>query len=134
MSYLIEDLKKEHNLIVGILNEVKKIGVGSRDARDKLLAAKKGFLGHLRKEDDKLYPALIEVAQHDEVLKRELVVLKEDLLEISKLAIDFFEKYTKEQALSLDFAKDFGQLFARLGSRIKKEENILYQAYDRLIK
>jgi len=25
MSYLIEDLKKEHNLIIGILNEVKKI-------------------------------------------------------------------------------------------------------------
>ncbi len=132
MSYLIEDLKKEHNLIIGILNEVKKIGIGSQEAGDKLLSAKKGFLGHLKKEDDNLYPVLKKAAESDEKLKRELTVLKEDLQEISKFALDFFEKYSKGSALSLDFARDFGQLFAKLGARIKKEENILYEAYDRL--
>ena len=132
MPRLVEDLKKEHSLIIGILDEVRRIGIGSEEAKDKLLSAKRGFLEHLKKEDDKLYPALKKAAETDEKLKRELTVLKEDLQEISKFVLGFFEKYSKGAVSGLDFARDFGQLFAKLGSRIKKEENILYNAYDRM--
>ena len=132
MSKLVEELKKDHGLIVDVLKEVKDLGIGSKQGRDKLLLAKNGLLAHLKKEDEQLYAVLKRAAENDPSLKRTLDVFAQDMGEISKFALNFFDKYSKSESSSLDFAKDFGNLFATLGARIRKEENILYNAYDKL--
>ncbi len=40
MSVLIEELKKEHSEIVAMLNEVKELGIPSKEGQAKLMSAK----------------------------------------------------------------------------------------------
>lgn len=131
MSQLIEELKKEHTLIVDILNEVAKLGITSNEGQRKLLDAKQGLLAHLKKEDDRLYPVLKSAAEKNPALKQTLDIFAKDMTGISKAAIDFFGKYSQGGS-GLEFARDIGKLFTTLKSRIRKEEDILYKEYDRL--
>ncbi len=132
MSRLVQDLKHEHILITDLFKAVKDAGVSSKDGRERLLAAKKGLLGHLKKEDDKLYPVLKEAAKDDPSLQTTLDLFAKEMEEVSALVLRFFDKYSQSGASGMEFARDFGQLSARLGSRIRKEENILYAEYDKL--
>jgi len=58
MSILIEELKKEHSEIIATLNEVKELGILSKEGQDKLMSLEVSLLAHLGIEDDQLYPAL----------------------------------------------------------------------------
>ncbi|MFQ5962816.1 MAG: hemerythrin domain-containing protein [Candidatus Scalinduaceae bacterium] len=70
MTVLIEELKKEHSEIVAALNEVKELGILSKEGQVKLMSAKAHLLTHLKKEDEQLYPALRKEAEHNESLKK----------------------------------------------------------------
>ena len=47
MTILIEELKKEHSEIVAALNEVKKLGILSKEGQDKLMSLEASLLAHL---------------------------------------------------------------------------------------
>lgn len=130
---LIEDLKKEHGLITDLLKAIKEVGIGSKEGKDKFLAAKKGLLAHLKKEDEKLYPVLRKAAETDRDLKLTLDYFARDMQEVTRITLEFFDKYAKTEASGLEFAKDFGKLIAVLGSRVRKEENALYPGYEKII-
>lgn len=132
MSRLIEELKGEHRAIVDLLDKVREIGIGSPAGQQKLLTAKEGLLAHLKKEDEKLYPVLEKAGKSDENLKHTMDLFAKDMATISQAAMDFFQKYS-EGGSGLEFAKDYGRLFITLGGRIKKEEDILYREYEKLI-
>jgi len=131
MSQLISELKKEHVVIAETLNKVKQIGITSAEGQNTLLAAKKGLVAHLKKEDDQLYAFLNKKAESDASLKRTLDAFVMDMEGITKAALEFFEKYSKGGS-GLEFAKDFGRLYAVLSQRIYKEENVVYKKYDEL--
>ena len=131
MSELIDELKHEHAVIADTLNKVRDLGVGSKEDQEKLLAAKAGLLAHLKKEDERLYPVLIEEAKKDGSLQHTLDAFANDMQTISKGALEFFAKYAKGGS-GMEFAKDFGRLFATISQRIRKEENIIYARYDAL--
>ena len=131
MSQLIDELKKEHVAIANILGEVSKLGITSKEGQAKLMVAKNGLLAHLKKEDDKLYPALKSAAQNDKNLGFTLDVYAKDMDGISKAAIAFFTKYAQGGS-GMEFAKDIGGLVATLKSRIRKEEDVLYEEYNKL--
>ncbi len=131
MSNLVEELKKEHSVIVETLNKVKSLGITSEEGQNTLLAAKSGLLAHLRKEDEQLYPVLKKAAETDSNLNRTLDIFARDMEEVSKAVSEFFAKYSTGGS-GIEFAEDLGELFAILSSRISKEENILYQKYDEL--
>ena len=131
MSKLVEELRKEHAVIAETLNKVKSLGFTLKEGQNTLLAAKSGFLAHLKKEDEQLYPVLKNAAESDANLKRSLDAFAKDMNEISKAALEFFDKYSTGGS-GMEFAKDFGKVFATLSQRIRKEENILYQKYDEL--
>lgn len=133
MSILVEELKNDHNVIVEMLTEVSKLGVSSKEGRDKLISAKMGLLAHLKKEDDSLYPVLKKAAETDPSLKQALDLFVSDMEVTSKAVMQFFEKYSTGSA-GTDFAKACGALFSDLKMRIWKEENILYAKYDELNK
>ncbi|MCP4151290.1 MAG: hemerythrin domain-containing protein [bacterium] len=131
MSNLIKELIKDHTVITETLNKVKSLGITTQEGQKTLLSVKNMLLAHLKKEDDKLYPLLSKAAEKDVNLKRTLGIFAKDMEEISKTALQFFEKYSGGGA-GLEFAKDFGRLHATLAQRISKEENIIYKKYDQL--
>ena len=128
---LIEQFKHEHLEIVEIFNEVKMLGVATESGRRKLMAAKDGLLAHLQHEDEHLYPVLKDAAEEDESLASTLDIFARHLDCITSQAVEFFEKY-ENGGEAIDFAIDFGNLFAALAGRIRKEENILYKEYQRV--
>ncbi len=131
MSELIDELTKEHSFIVETFNKIKSLGITSVEGQNALLAAKSGFLAHLKKEDEKLYPVLNDAAENDANLKRTLDVFAQGMDEISRATLEFFEKYSTGGS-GIEFARDFGRFLAILSRRIRKEEGILYQKYDEL--
>jgi len=131
MSKLVDELKKEHSIIVETLNKVRSLGITTEEGQNTLLAAKSGLLAHLKKEDEQLYPVLKNAAESDANLKRTLDLFAKDMDEISKAVLRFFDKYSKGGS-GIEFAKDFGRLYGTLSQRISKEENIIYKRYDEL--
>ncbi|MCP5120139.1 MAG: hemerythrin domain-containing protein, partial [bacterium] len=124
-------LKHEHAVIAETLNKVRGLGTSSKEGQETLLAAQAGLLAHLKKEDEQLYPVLRKEAESDPGLQHVLDTFASEMGAISKGALQFFAKYA-DGGSGIEFAKDFGQLFAKLSQRISKEENIIYARYDRL--
>lgn len=131
MSALVEKLKRDHVAISDILNQVKEMGIGSKEGLGKLLSVKTALLAHLKAEDEQLYPALKKEAEKNDGLKRTLDLFAREMETISKEALNFLDKYMGGGS-GLEFARDFGRLCANLGQRIRKEESILYPEYDKL--
>ncbi len=131
MSKLIEELKKEHGVIASTLDKIRELKVTSKEGQKKLIDAKAGLLAHLEKEDKQLYPTLKSAAEKDANLKRMLDMFAQDMNGISQAALAFFENYTKGGS-GIEFAKDFGRLFATLKQRISKEEGIIYKKFNEL--
>jgi len=129
MSALIKELKKEHSEIISILEEVKRLGIHSREGRSKLMSAKEYLLEHLHKENEQLYPALRKEAEHNSVLKTELAIFAMDPEYVSRVASEFFDRYS-EGVIDKDFQINFESLVAALHARIRNEEESLYQEYE----
>ncbi len=132
MSALINQLKKEHGQIAEVLGKVNSLGISNPEAQKLLLKAKSGLLAHLKTEDEKLYPVLRKEAESNPQLKRTLDHFAKDMEAISKVALDFFEKYANG-GKGFEFGKDFGRLFSSLSNRISKEESIIYQKYNEIM-
>lgn len=131
MSKLVEELKNDHKILGEKLTAVKTKGIVTEEARKELFACKGALLAHLAKEDAQLYPALKKAAQTDAGVKSMLDTFAKDMDQISKAALDFFAKYEKDPT-NADFSKDIAHLLAVLGTRISKEEHILYPKYDQI--
>lgn len=133
MSRLIEELKKDHVAISNLLTRVNDAKVSHKDAHAILLTAKASLIAHLKKEDAQLYPVLNKAALADPVLKRTIEFYARDMEEITRNAIQFFDKYSKNDVpLDLEFAKAFGNLFATISRRLRSEETTLYKEFDKL--
>ncbi len=127
---LIEHLKKDHIEIVDMLSQVKAVGIGSQEGKQKLFAAKSLLLNHLKKEDLELYPFLRKESEKDSDLHSTLEIFAKDMESISNKALSFFEKYSKDSN-TIEFAKDFGNLVAILTNRIRQEEKTIYAEYEK---
>lgn len=118
MTNLIGTLKREHAAIVNILVKIDQLGVDSEDGRKSLSAAKTGLLAHLKREDDHLYPPLLEAAKNDDVVKDAFKFFHDDIAIVSKLALQSFDKH--ENAGPGDsIAEDFATLVGLLAKRIQ---------------
>jgi hypothetical protein len=132
MSKLIDKLKSDHRDLVKILEEVKKLGVTPAGLA-KLKTAKAGLLAHLKHEDVELYPKLRNAAKSDPTLKSMLDLFAKEMEGITTFALNFFNKYENAKT-DVGFAKDFGKLLGELGNRIRREETLLYEAYEKIEK
>ena len=131
MSTLIAELKKDHATIAGVLLKVKELGATSEEGQKLLTDAKTGFLAHLKKEDEQLYPTLHSAAESDPSLQSTLRTFASEMETISSEVTKFFEKYGSGGS-GFDFAKDFGRLYSVLGQRIQNEESVLYKKFEQL--
>jgi hypothetical protein len=134
MSILIEELKKEHSEILAALNEVKELGILSKEGQDKLMSLEVSLLAHLGIEDDQLYPSLKKEAEHSNSMKDTLDLFAIDMENVSKIVQEFFEKYS-DGFSGMDIkvlSEDYENLHAALTKRIRNEEESLYEEYEAL--
>ena len=129
MSILIEELKKEHSGIIATLNEVKKLGILSKEGQDKLISVQTSLLAHLEMEDDQFYPILRKQAENNKDLKNTLDLFEMDMENVSTIVQEFFDKYSEEFS-GEKLQEDFENLFAALSKRISNEEASLYEEYE----
>ena len=134
MSILIEELKKEHSEILTGLNEVKKLGILSKEGQDKLMSLEVSLFAHLEMEDDELYPTLRKEAEHYNSIKDTLDLFAIDMENVSKIVREFFEKYSDGfSGMDIkEISEDFENLLAALTKRICNEEESLYEEYEAL--
>jgi len=133
MARLIDELKRDHVAIEGMLARVKDTSITNKEAHKILIAAQASLLAHLKKEDAQLYPVLNKAALSDATLKRTLDFYAKDMDEITQNAIAFFDKYSPEDAvIDIEFAKAFGRLFSTISKRLRNEESSLYKAYEQI--
>ena len=128
----IEELKEEHQSIIDRLLKVKRLGVHTMEGRSELIEIKEILLMHLQKEDDRLYPALREVAGKDKNIKHFLDTFEGEMKKISAFSIAFFNKYSVDGG-GIEFLRDFDKLRTSLEDRIQREESMLYEKYEELI-
>ncbi len=131
MSALIEGFKKEHSEIIATLNEVEELGILSEEGQAKLVSVKASLLEHLWNEDEQLYPVLKKEAEHNEKLKELLDVFAKDMENVSRVVMDFFDKYS-EEVIDSAVSGEFEYLFAAFRNRIRHEEDILYEEHEKI--
>ncbi len=131
MSALIEEFKREHLGIVAILNEVKELGILSKEGQAKLMSIKASLLEHLWNENERIYPVLWKKAEHNEDLKELLDLFAIEMKDVSKVAEQFFNKF-HEGSVDKNFPNEFEELFTAINKRIKNEEEILYDEYEKI--
>lgn len=128
---LISILKKQHTFLLQELARIQTLGITKEEALPSVLGIKDVLLSHLRLEDDELYPTLIEAAKYDVQVQATVEIFARDMLAVSQLALNFFEKYVAGSDWT-NFPQDFDFLYAQLKVRILREENTLYAVYEAL--
>ena len=131
MSALIEGFKKDHSEIIDTLKEVKELGILSEEGQAKLRSAKESLLEHIKKEDERLYPVLRKEAEHNKKLKEILDVFTVDMENVSRVVMEFFDKYS-EGVIDSTVKGAFDDLFAAFRNRIRNEEDILYEEHEKI--
>ncbi len=129
MSNLIEELKNEHKNILDILDQVKKMGISSSSGREKLLSARDLLMAHMMKEDEQYYPKLRRAAASNEGLKVMLDYFIRDMENVSKKAMQLFDKYA-QGGDEAEFAGEMKLLYVMLKDRVRTEENTLFTKFS----
>ncbi len=129
---MIKEFKKEHSVIIDTLNKIKKLGICSKDSFDAILSAQKNILTHIKKEDEKLYPALRKAVKSHRKLKETLDVFARNTGAISDTAFHFFDNYSTKARNQR--AMEMKWLVETLTWRIQREENLLFTMYKNLYK
>jgi hypothetical protein len=131
MSALIEKFKKEHSEIIEALKEVEELGILTKEGQAKLMSVKAALLEHLKEEDEKFYPILRKEAEQNKKLKEELDIFAKDLENVSKVVLEFFDRFDKG-VLGTRLLWDFETLIMVLRNRIMNEEIFLYGYFEKV--
>ncbi len=127
---MITILKEEHSKVLDMLKELK--GLSPEETARRLKEIEKALLAHLEKEDRDFYPVLQRASERDQEIRDTLEVFARDMEKISKDIQLFFERYSRSEALDIEFMIDLGRVITTLEGRIKKEETILFPLYERI--
>lgn len=124
MDKLLEDLKREHQVIDNLLIKIRRLGIHTREGRNELLAARKQLLTHLERGMEELYPELQAAAKTNPNLKGILENFQNEMEDISAFCTDFFKKYSMSGG-GIDFFRDFEKLKSSVHNRMREEETLL---------
>lgn len=134
----LNDLKNDHKMVIKLLDDIK----GSTQTKDIqgitsfMDQLKNGLLAHLKKEDDKIYADLLNVAKERNI---ELVTITINTFStamkgIAARVLKFFDKYPNKEEIAMhttEFYKDFQEVYEDLHKRVDREEKVLYPMYEK---
>ena len=120
---IVDQLEKEHAVILSLLEEARQAGITTADGFGKLRKAKSVILNHLEKEEREIYPRLREEAHMASEFKDEMSTL-------SKTFLDFYAR-CESGAAPAELAAEAGRVVGALKMRIVREERVLYPSWKR---
>jgi len=128
MSNLIDELKNEHRIMLNVLDQVKQLGISSETGQEKFLSIRDMLISHMKKEDERYYPALKRAAEYNETLRVTLDYFVRDMEVVSHRALQLFDKYARGGS-ETEFSGDVKLLYMLLRDRIQIEEDTLFKKY-----
>jgi len=128
MSNLIDELKNEHRIMLDVLDQVKQLGISSVTGQEKFLSIRDLLISHMKKEDERYYPALQREAENNEALRVTLDYFAKDMEVVSRRAMQLFDKYARGGA-ETEFSSDVKLLYMLLRDRIQIEEDTLFKKH-----
>ncbi|MGE4266370.1 MAG: hemerythrin domain-containing protein [Deferribacterales bacterium] len=126
MNALINELKKDHEQLLKILQETQDLGLVTDAGRKKLLEGKKLLADHLMKEDIKLYPVLAKSGSA--VTANEFAV---EMKGLTSSILNFINRLETSKN-DMEYAKELGRIVSTLKMRIRREEIQLYPLYEKM--
>jgi iron-sulfur cluster repair protein YtfE (RIC family) len=133
MVPLLEELKAEHERISSHLRTVYNLGPSSPQARKELRAVRTLLLTHLHRENELLFPLVRKAYERDAAAKALLDTFVEEEDALADLLLQFFSKYDSAEVSSIQFARDFGSLWATISARMRREENRVFPMFAKLV-
>lgn len=128
---LIEELKEDHRKLSELLVSLKGPGLGAEEKLKRLLEARSMLIAHLQKEEQQLYPALIEGAGPGSYsMAGEFA---KGMQSLSVEVNQYFDQCIKILESNNPTLDGFGTVLAKLTTRIRREETILYPEYDKTV-
>ena len=131
---LIGGLKSDHQTLLNLYRQIKS----AFDTRQYEAVSKKldefrsALQEHLLTENIRLYIYLPHMFKTDETNFELIRGFRKEMDDIAKTALNFLKKYEAigvDPELAPSFAKDFDTIGQMLGTRIQKEESVLYPLY-----
>lgn len=127
MLSLIDEFKVEHQGIMDLFTNIKRLGIHTQEGRDCLTSCKNKLLDHLKKEDRKFYPVILANEGLPADIRSLIKEYKREFLRVTQRAVDFFNKYSIGGG-GIEFLQDFDRFKTELEDRIRREEEILFPA------
>jgi len=131
---LVDRLKDDHRALFGLYRDMKS-AFESQDYRtvtDMLRKFRGALQEHLLTENVRLYIYLSHSFKHDDTNFELIRGFRKEMDGIAKTAIKFLDKYDAigvDAELAASFGRDLAEIGEVLGTRIQKEESILYPLY-----
>lgn len=133
MSTFIDDLKKDHQKLLGTLQEAQGLGWGTCAGRLKLLECKELLVAHLNKENTRLYPEMRKCSLNNTSTEKTVGEFTSEMESLTKDVVAFIANADK-MTLGMDYARELGKIISIVKRRISKEETLLYPLYEKLAK
>ncbi len=129
MSRLTDAMRAEHSAILTLIEGARAAGLGFQAAFESLRQSKALINAHLRKEERELYPMLF--ASCDFALMGD--AFSAEMVRLSQTIVRFFERYEAAGAADSELAIELERIIGLLNTRIAREENTLYPAYEKVL-
>lgn len=126
---MIDELRLEHSSILISFGNLANLDFSSQEDRQYLLSVKSTLLDHLRRENDSIYPKLLEAASNDAILKYTVDRYMGDLVRITTILILFLEKYSKHDTDASSFKREHNRLGTILHALFRIEEEVIFNEY-----
>jgi len=133
MSTFIDDLKKDHQKLLGTLQEAQALGWGTCAGRIKLLECKELLVAHLNKENTRLYPEMRKCSHDNASTEKTVGDFTSEMESLTKDVVAFIANADK-MTLGMDYARELGKIISIVKRRISREETLLYPLYEKLAK
>jgi len=134
-----DNFRRQHKEILSVAKTIsdnldeKKLAQDSGYVRSLLSDLTGKVKVHLKMEDDGIYPILID-SNNDEV-KTTAQQFSDEMGGLSQAYVDFVEKWPTPLSIQqkpAEFISEITGIFNALSARIEKEDNILYEIFDKV--
>ncbi len=127
---LIEQLMLEHRKILQSMDKVVKDEGSTEEWKKAFLSFHTNLTNHLEREDNDFYPPLRDLSKADEELASLLNEFETDMAEL----LQFYQaKFSRLDDQTVDYARSFEEVRTVLIKRIQWEEDVIYQAFTKLV-
>ncbi|NOZ26054.1 MAG: hemerythrin domain-containing protein [Nitrospirae bacterium] len=135
---ITRDYRKQHEKILELIDELseylseERLKSGAHEARSILSRLSGALKVHLAMEDNSLYPRLL--ASKDEQIRSTAKQFIEEIGDIASAFNDYLHRWPKAASIEnnpVEFINESKEFFRKLGSRIQREDDILYPLLER---